>query len=102
MSSFVHLGLHESNLCWVVDPLQRFVAGDHGQEVGEGAHGVVGASGRVLALFQDDLAHDDGVQVVDHTLEEHQGQSVRESLHVVALAVRAAGAVFRRRRWYLL
>ena len=79
-------------LCGIVDPLQGLVARDHRREIGERAHGVVGAPGRVFALFQDHFSHDDRVKVVDDTLEEHQSQREGETFGVVSLSITSSGS----------
>ena len=68
-----------TDLCGVIDPGERLVRGHHGRQVGQGAHGVVAALGRVLLRGGEDKGHDEGVEVVDNTLEEHQSCDGGES-----------------------
>ena len=59
-----------NHLCGVVHPGQRLVAAHHGQQVGEGADGVVGGLGGVLLWCGEHEAHDEGVEIVGNALEE--------------------------------
>ncbi len=77
----------------VVDPEEGLVACHHGGQVGEGADGVVGRPRRVLArLPQDEFCCEHRVGVIDHALDEHQGERVREALRVLALPILASGS----------
>jgi len=58
--------------------LQRHVAEDHGQQVRDRADGVVRRSRRVGALFGERFEHEPRERIVDHALDEHQRQRVRE------------------------
>ena len=68
------------DLSGIIDPGERLVARHHGQEVGEGAEGVVGALGRVLLRGGEDEAHDEGIEIVDHALEEDKRCDAGEPL----------------------
>lgn len=63
----------------VVDPGERLVRGHHGRQVGQGAHGVVAAPGRVLLRRGKDEGHHESVEVIDNTLEEDQSCDGGES-----------------------
>ena len=73
--------LHLTNdLRGIVDPGQSLVGGHHGHEVGEGAEAVVQTLGGVLLLGREYEGHDEGVDIVDSTLEEDKGRDSCESL----------------------
>ena len=62
----------------IVHPGEGLVGGHHGKQVGEGADVVVGAPSGVLLLVHK--GHDEGVDVVDNTLEEDQSSDAGELL----------------------
>lgn len=47
----------KTNLCWIVNPLQRHIGGNHGQQVGEGTGSIVDTASGVLALVEEKLPH---------------------------------------------
>ena len=57
-----------------------FVAGDHGDEVGEGAHGVVGSLGSILSLtFQPSIFK---IRNQNIFFYEHTKQSMNKTLKI--------------------
>ena len=60
------------HLSGVIDPGECFVTSDHREQVCKTGASVERRFRSVLPLLEDCVAHDEGVEVVDSTLEEDQ------------------------------
>ena len=63
-------------LCGVVDPHESLVAGDHGDQVGQGAHRVVGRLRLVLTLTNQHQAVKQGIQ---QSIKDLNNQEIKKS-----------------------
>ena len=78
------------HLSGVIDPRERFVTSDHREQVSETGASVERRFRGVLPLLEDCVAHDEGVEVVDSTLERYKRHDASEPLLSLSLPILAS------------
>ena len=78
---------YDSHLGGIIDPRESLVAGDHCKKIGEAGARIERGLCRIFPLLQHSVAHDQGVKVIDCTLEGDQRHDACEPLLSLSLSI---------------